>query len=86
MSNDIKFEDGKLIYPCEWIYKVIGENAIELEKELISLFSEKKYTLKESNKKGKYTAFSLKIKVKSELERDAIHIILKDSPLVKIVL
>ena len=86
MKNDVKFEDGKIVYPCNWIYKVIGEDAIALENDIKSLFSEKKHTYRLSNKKGKYTSFSITVNVKSELERDAIHMILKDSPFVKMVI
>ncbi len=87
MDKNARFdEDGKLIYPCQWIYRVIGEDAVALEKDLRGLFADKTYELKESNKKGKYTAYALSISVESELEREAIHMILKDSPFVKIVM
>lgn len=85
MSNP-RFEDNKLVYPCKWIYKLIGEDVQALEDDIRSLFSEKVYTFRESNKKGKYTSFSFELIVDSEMERDSIHMILKESPFIKMVI
>lgn len=76
-------------YPCEWKYKVIGEELKSILGTIDDLLIDKfEYELSPSNisKKGKYYSLNLQVKVESETERDFIYNSLLDNSKIKIVL
>ena len=78
----------KLEYPCQWIYKVIGNNYETIQKALAQNIKEKNYKISHSNnsKNGKYCCLNLEIVVKSEKERNSIYRVLDDDQNIVMVL
>jgi putative lipoic acid-binding regulatory protein len=77
MENMILGNDGKrpnIYYPCDWDYRIIGDNVEDMLEAVKEATSGLDYELKPSNvsKSGKYFSFNLRLKVLSEDERDAI--------------
>lgn len=76
-------------YPCDWRYKIIGENIDSVLKSIDELLIHKfKYDLSPSNisRKGKYYSLNLVVKVQNEIERNLIYQNLTENEHVKIVL
>lgn len=70
--------DGRrpnIYYPCDWEYKIIGENIDDMLQAVKDATSGLDYEIMPSNvsKNGKYFSINVKIKVLSEDERDAIY-------------
>lgn len=61
-------------YPCEWEYRVIGENEDKI-KEIVKNTIKKSYSIEIKNKssKGKFTSFHVKTIVNDEKERNDIY-------------
>ncbi len=74
-------------YPCEWSYKVIGENVNEMIAVIEKAADGMKYDLQASNisKKGKYKSLNLKVYVEDETARNLVYGILIKSEHIKIV-
>ncbi len=73
--------DGRPIveYPCNWQYKLIGENETKVKEVINELLSHKSIILSKSkvSKQKKYTSFNLDVNVENEEERDRIFQLLK---------
>jgi len=81
-------EKPEIEYPCNWIYKVIGEDT-QLLKELIVTAcapANVKITHSHSSSGGKYHSLNAALIVESEEMRLQIYELLKSHPSVKIVL
>ncbi|MFH1062664.1 MAG: DUF493 domain-containing protein [Candidatus Omnitrophota bacterium] len=83
-------DKGKIQYPCQWLYKVIGADRDKLEKALIGIIPQDNDSIKMEfsniSKKGSYLAFNVAIKVENEQQRDLIYTKLKKHPDIKAVL
>lgn len=78
-----------IAYPCDWRYKIIGENIDAVLKSIDDLLIHKfQYDLSPSNisRKGKYYSLNLVVKVENEIERNLIYQNLTENEHVKIVL
>ncbi|MCF8412444.1 MAG: DUF493 domain-containing protein [Melioribacteraceae bacterium] len=75
-------------YPCEWHYKIIGDNVIAMQKIIRKAVNGMQHDLQASNisKKGKYKSLSLKVIVNDEAERDMIYGMLIQSDSIKMIL
>jgi putative lipoic acid-binding regulatory protein len=84
-DSDQKLE---LEYPCDWRYKVIGEERAKLEAAIHSVILEREHKLEHSNasKSGKYVSLNLDLLVQNEEERQFIYEALKAHQDVKMVL
>jgi uncharacterized protein len=74
-------------YPCEWSYKVIGNNIDKMLEVIESAVSGLKYDVTPSNisKNGNYYSLNLTLTVPNEVVRDLIYQKLDSSEFVKIV-
>jgi len=84
-ETDQKLE---LEYPCDWRYKVIGEERKKLEQAIHEVILEREHSLEHSNasKTGKYVSLNLDLLVQNEDERQFIYEALKAHQNVKMVL
>jgi uncharacterized protein len=77
----------EIIYPCEWSYKIIGNNIDKILEAIENAVSGLKYDVTPSNisKNGNYYSLNLKLTVPNEVVRDLIYQKLDSSEFVKIV-
>jgi putative lipoic acid-binding regulatory protein len=88
MKIEIENNNYKLIYPCQWLYKVIGLDKEELQQAIVQILPNTSCSITPSNssRTGKYHCLNLEISVNNEEERNRIYKELKEHPDVKIVL
>ena len=77
----------EITYPCEWSYKIIGNNIDKILKAIENAVSGLKYDVTPSNisKNGNYYSLNLKLTVPNEVVRDLIYQKLDSSESIKIV-
>lgn len=87
-DKEYMMEKPEVTYPCEWSYKVITTDKDYIAKTIPELLESHDYKFAESNQSrtGKYTSFSITLRVSSEEERNKIFNILRCLPSVKMVL
>jgi len=75
-------------YPCSWEYKIIGDDENSLRDEVAQLLKNNDYNLFLSKKSssGRFVSLNLKTVVSSEAERTNLYKLLKNNPLIKIVI
>ena len=75
-------------YPCNWQYKIIGNNVNDIIKAAEDAAEDLEYEFTSSNvsKKGKYFSINLEVLVKSEAERNIVFTKLEKSKDVVMVL
>jgi uncharacterized protein len=75
MILDSNSERPELIYPCEWIYKVIGKDVDKLIAAIEHASLELDYEVTPSNvsKNENYFSLNFKVTVPSEAARDIIY-------------
>ncbi len=78
----------KLEYPCNWTYKVIGQEREVLEQAVRDVICERSHSLKHSNQScsGKYLSMNLDLLVHNEDDRNFIYEALKAHQNIKMVL
>lgn len=88
MKIEIENNNYKLIYPCQWLYKVIGSDKEQLQQAIVQILPNVSCSITHSNssRTGKYHCLNLEITVQNEEERNLIYKELKEHPDVKIVL
>lgn len=88
MILDSNSERPQIEYPCEWSYKIIGDNIEKIIETIENAASGLEYEITPSNisKKGNYFSLNLSIKVPSEIVRDLVYENLNKSENIKIVL
>lgn len=88
MILDSNSERPEIEYPCEWSYKIIGDNIEKIIEAIENAAAGLEYEITPSNisKKGNYFSLNLVIKVPSEVVRDLIYENLNKSENIKIVL
>ncbi len=88
MILDSDSEKPKIIYPCNWDYKIIGTSIDEMIKAIELAVEGMEYKISSSkvSSKGNYFSLNLTVYVTSEVIRDIIFTKLKDSEFVKMVL
>ena len=77
----------EITYPCEWSYKIIGNNIDKILEAIENAVSGLKYDVTPSNisKNGNYYSLNLKLTVPNEVVRDLIYQKLDSCESVKIV-
>ena len=77
----------EITYPCEWSYKIIGNNIDKILEAIENAVSGLKYDVTPSNisKNGNYYSLNLKLIVPNEVVRDLIYQKLDSNDSVKIV-
>ena len=84
----MSFGDQKpeIKYPCDWTYKVIGEDEIKIRDAIYHLLGSTGHISKvSSSSKGKYTSISLVVPLQNETQRNDIYQKLAASPDIKMV-
>jgi putative lipoic acid-binding regulatory protein len=78
----------EIVYPCTWIYKVIGKDCTLLKDIIVSACLPQKVKISHSHKssKGKYHSLNAELVVQNETVRLGIYQALKEHPAVKIIL
>lgn len=78
----------ELEYPCNWCYKVVGEEREKLEQAIKDVVLEREHTIAHSNtsRTGKYISLNLDLLVHNEDDRQFIYEALKAHQNVKMVL
>lgn len=64
--------NAQINYPCEWCYKVIGEDREKMLIAVDTIIKSDSMIVHQSNtsKNGKYISLEIKVRVNNELERD----------------
>jgi putative lipoic acid-binding regulatory protein len=77
----------EITYPCEWSYKIIGNNIDKILEAIEIAASGLKYDVTPSNisKNGNYYSLNLTLTVPNEVVRDLIYQKLDSSDSIKIV-
>lgn len=77
----------KIDYPCEWSYRIIGDDIKKMVEAAEGAVKGMEYDLQASNisKKGNYYSINLKVNVKNELVRDKIFDTIKNHENVKML-
>ncbi|SFV54290.1 Proposed lipoate regulatory protein YbeD [hydrothermal vent metagenome] len=75
-------------YPCEWGYKIIGTNKIELEASIFDVMGDREYKSRAGNSssKGKFHSLNASCVVASQEERDTIFKAFQEHPAIKMVI
>ncbi|SHO44386.1 HP0495 family protein [Desulfopila aestuarii] len=81
-------EKPEIDYPCNWVYKVIGEDIQILKELIVTACAPANVSITHSNSSsgGKYHSLNAVLLVESEEMRLQIYELLKSHPAVKIVL
>lgn len=85
--NDIE-QKLELEYPCDWRYKIVGEEREKIENAIREVIFEREHRLTHSNtsRSGKYISLNLDLLVHNEEDRQFIYEALKAHQDVKMVL
>jgi len=86
---DDKFsEKPKIEYPCEWGYKIIGDDKDKLKAVICEVMGCRDYKQKggNSSSKGKFHSLSTACQVQSQEDRDALFKAFQDHKDVKMVI
>jgi uncharacterized protein len=80
MKLDDQSKKLQLAYPCEWTYKVIGNQPERLKAVIHEMMQGRPYSVSLSNrsKTKKYCSLNLVIQVENEADRNAIYQRLKN--------
>ncbi len=82
-------ENGKagIDYPCEWAYKVIGNDKESVHNAIASVIQDSEYKISDSNtsKTGKYLSFNVTVIVNDEAFRNKIYQAFKEHADIKFV-
>ena len=80
-------QEVKIDYPCEWSYKVIGNDKESVLNAVACIIEDREYHINDSNtsKKGKYRSFDVKVVVSDEAYRNNIYQALKGHDDIKFV-
>ena len=75
-------------YPCQWLFKVIGSDCLEIETAIKEVIGEASFKITASNasSSGKYRSINLEMEVTSEEHRLALYRNLGDCAAIKVVL
>ena len=75
-------------YPCEWTFKIIGQDEILMRKAVISTLKSRDHTVNNSNSSsgGKYISLNLMVNVENETDRNDISTNLQSDPAIKFIL
>ncbi len=86
-GDHIHNHEVKIDYPCEWSYKVIGNDKESVHNAVACIIEDREYHINDSNtsKKGKYRSFDVKVVVSDEAYRNDIYQALKGHDDIKFV-
>ena len=75
-------------YPCQWQYRIIGEDRTAMYQAVASSVEPSIYTLTEANvsSSGRYLSLSLELIVQNDAERLRFYQLLAEHPAIRMVL
>lgn len=81
-------EKLRIDYPCDWQFKLIGMDQVDISEAVKAIVTETNYDLSLGNisANGKYVSMTLLVKVVSDDERHALYDKFKQHKSIKIVL
>lgn len=81
-------EKPDIVYPCVWLYKVIGRDQAAIKQAIMSIAAPVPVaiTYSHSSSSGKYHSFNAEIEVQDEEARLSIYQALHQHPDIKVVL
>ncbi len=81
-------EKLELDYPCQWLYKIIGQEENALLSAIKEIFSDTEHTKKHSNtsSSGKYISYNVELTIHNEESRNFFYMALKEHPAIKMVM
>ena len=87
MTDDEK-NKVQLKYPCPWVYKIIGPDAVAMQLAVTEIIRDRAYKVSpsRSSEKNKYHCLNVELSVESESHRMALYEALKAHRAVKLVL
>ena len=79
---------NEIEYPCDWNFKIIGQDEELLRKAATGLLRRRSYTINNSNTSsgGKYISLNLVVNVKDEVDRNEIFNSLQKNSAIKHIL
>ncbi|MGA1933249.1 YbeD family protein [Arcobacter sp. YIC-464] len=85
---DLNKEKLKLDYPCNWKYKIVVLETINIKKVVTEVISKREHSVKESkvSKKGKFKSYTLELLVHSDDDRTGLYENLGNHDDIKMVL
>ncbi|MGM0520361.1 MAG: HP0495 family protein [Campylobacterota bacterium] len=85
---DLSKHKLELEYPCNWQYKIVVLEKIDIKKVVKDVINSRDHSLNESkvSKKGKYKSYTLELLVHSDDDRKGIYEILGEHNDVKMVI
>ncbi|MDD5711854.1 MAG: DUF493 domain-containing protein [Smithellaceae bacterium] len=77
-----------VVYPCRWLYKIIGSDREEMMRAVKATLSDRPHqvSLSRHSSTGRYVCLNVEISVSSDDERLTIYDGLRNNPAIKIVL
>jgi len=87
LNDKLKGKKLELEYPCNWCYKVIGNDKESVTNAVKDVLDEREHKLTHSNnsKSGKYVSMNLDMLVHNEDDRKELYQILNDHEHIKMV-
>lgn len=75
-------------YPCQWLYKIIGNDENEMRKAVAEIIQDGDCIIIPSNtsRTGKYHSMNVEVSVPDEEHRNVIYQAFKEDPRIKMVL
>ncbi len=87
MIDNRENEKASIVYPCEWVYKIIGSDKESVHGATASIIQDIAYQINDSNtrKTGKYLSFNVTVMVSDEAYRNKIYQAFKEHNDIKFV-
>lgn len=84
---DLSKETLELDYPCNWVYKLVVLEHINIKTTVKEVVSDREHTIKESkvSSKGKYKSYALELLVHNEDDRKELYKLLGDHSNIKMI-
>ena len=88
MQIDIDQENGAIVYPCPWSYRVIGRDREGVRAAVEGVLGGREFLLyyARASSGGKYHSWNIDLVVQDEAERDTLFSKLKSHPAVMVVI
>ncbi len=85
---DLNKHKLELTYPCQWKYKIVILESINVKHISRDIFAERNHKMYESNvsKKGKFKSYNIELIVHNDSDREELHRLLGAHKDIKMVL
>jgi len=85
---EIDRENGVIVYPCQWSYRVIGQDRDGVREAVEAILSGREFLLfySKGSTGGKYHSWNIDLVVRDEVERNELFALFKSHPAVVMVI